>query len=69
MPLGPERDRELKLVGALARGNLHWFVRQLIGGTSYNDEAWIKDKIQNGEMLERSHFLSYMRKLNEDNFS
>lgn len=69
LPPGPDRDKQLRTVGHLAKGNLHWFVRRLIGGTSYNDDAWIADKIKKGEMIERSDFLRYMKRLHEDNLS
>lgn len=69
LPEGEYKEQQKRLLSHLVRGNLHWFARKLIGGTSYNDKAWIDDKISKGEMLPQSDFRRYMKRLYEDNFS
>lgn len=58
MPHGSERERQRTLVGHLAKGNLHWFVRKLLGMP--NDWAFERNS---HEMSRRSKFLEYMDKL------
>lgn len=57
LPDGDDKKRQLRIVGTLAKGNLHWFVRRLIGGISDDEPEWVKKSIKEGEMLERSDFL------------
>ena len=68
LPPSVDRDRQLRLVGRMAKGNLHWFVRRLIGGISEDEREWVKQKIVTGEIIEQSDFLRYMKRLHEDNF-
>lgn len=51
LPLGDERTANMKNVRMLSRGNLHWFIRQLIGGVPSDGEDFINKKIAAGEML------------------
>jgi hypothetical protein len=55
MPLSESRDRRLRLVGSLARGNLRWFVRRLIGGISSDNPEDIESWISSGKMLRATH--------------
>jgi len=61
LPEGEDKKRQLRIVGSLARGNLHWFVRKLIGGISTDDPEWCKQRIAAGEMLPKSDFLRITR--------
>jgi hypothetical protein len=63
---GLDRQQQLRLIGSMARSNLHNFVRRLMGRT--DDPAYYLFK-RDGEVTERSQFLNYMERLDEDNFS
>ena len=56
-----QRDSDLRLIGSMARGNLQWFARRLMGKT--NDPAYY---FARNEMARRSSFLDYMERLDED---
>ena len=61
LPEGPDKVGQLKTVGWLAKGNLQWFVRRLIGGNATDREnGWIDQKIQALEALPKSTFLEFM---------
>lgn len=68
LPEGPDKERQLRIVGKLAKGNLHWFVRRLISGISSDEGVWVKARIDAGEMLPQSDFLRYIKRLHEDTF-
>ena len=61
LPDGPHKGRQLKTVGSLAKGNLHWFVRRLLG--KKDDPAY---RYATQEMMRRSIFLDYMERLDEE---
>jgi len=63
LPDGPIRDQELRIIGSLARGNLHYFVRRLLG--KQDDPAYQNNK---HEFAQRSSFIYYMERLDEDSF-
>jgi hypothetical protein len=56
MPDGPEKDRQIRMVGKLVKGNLHWFARRLFGLPS--DPAYCFSRDQ---MIVQSDFLRIAR--------
>ena len=65
LPDGPEKNKELRVVGMLATGNLVSFVRRLLA--KKEDRAYDLWRHE-GKVAERSQFLDYMDRLYEDNF-
>jgi hypothetical protein len=53
---GVDCDHQMAMVGRLARGNLHWLIRRLIGGVLSDQDEWIEKWIARGEMAPPSEF-------------
>jgi hypothetical protein len=63
LPDGEDRQGQLRLIGGMARGNLHYFVRRLLG--KKDDPAYPRNK---HEFAKRSDFILYMERIDEDTF-
>ena len=61
MPESSEKMKGMRLIKSMARGNLSWFIRSLIGGVLTDSDKSIKKWIADGEMLEPS-MMSRMRR-------
>ena len=63
LPDGEDKRGQLRLIGGMAKGNLCWFIRRLLGRK--DDVSYPR---YGHEFVKRSGFLEYMERMNENTF-
>jgi hypothetical protein len=60
-PPSTAKDDSMRTIKVMTKGNLHWFIRQLIGGLPSDGEQWVNRWVAEGKMLEPSVFTRQRR--------